>query len=99
MENLFSAYAAYLKSEKSKIHEPVILKAKDVLDKKDFAKFMVGTIKLFTAEHVADFLLKSDYIKNVVEKSSKENKLRISISDEMCKKYVPLIEEKILNTV
>ena len=97
MENLFSTYASYLKNEKSKIHEPVILKAKDILDKKDFAKFMVGTIKLLLNAHAGDFLLKSDYIKDVVEKSSKENKLKISIPDEMYKKYLPLIEEKILN--
>ena len=63
MENLFSTYASYLKSEKSKIHEPVILKSKDVLNKKDFAKFMVGTIKLLAIEHAEDFVLKSDYIK------------------------------------
>ncbi len=99
MENLFSAYASYLKSEKSKIHEPVILKAKDVLNKKDFAKFMVGTIKLLAIEHADDYLLKSDYIKGVIEKSGKENKLKISIPDEMYKKYVPLIEDKILNAV
>jgi hypothetical protein len=97
MENLFSSYASYLKSEKSKIHEPIILKSRNVLNKKDFAKFMVGTIKLLAIEHSDDFLLKSDYIKGVIEKSAKENKLKISIPDEMYKKYVLLIEEKILN--
>ena len=98
MDNLFSSYTSYLKSEKSKIHEPVILKAKDILDKKDFAKFMVGTIKLLTIKQTDDFLLKSDYIKDVIEKSSKENRLDISMSDQMYRKYLPLIEEKILNT-
>lgn len=98
MENLLSSYASYLKSGKSKIHEPVILKSKDILNKKDFAKFMVGTIKLLAIEHADDFLLESDYIKSVIEKSPKENKLKISIPDEMYKKYLPLIEEKILNT-
>lgn len=97
MENLFSTYASYLKSEKSKIHEPVILKAKDVLDKKDFAKFMVGTIKLLAIKHADDFLLKSDYIKDIIEKSSKKNKLKVSMPDEVYKKYLPLLEEKILN--
>ena len=99
MKNLFSSYASYLKSGKSKIHEPIILKSKDVLDKKDFAKFMVGTIRLLAIEHADDYLLKSDYIKSVVEKSSKENKLKISMPDGMYKKYVPLIEGKILNAV
>lgn len=97
MENLFSSYASYLKSGKSEIHEPVILKSKDILNKKDFVKFMVGTIKLLAIEQASDFLLKSDYIKGVIEKSSKENKLKISIPDEMYRKYVPLIEAKILN--
>ena len=97
MESLFSTYASYLKSEKLKIHEPLILKAKDILDKKDFAKFMVGTIKLLLNAHAGDFLLKSDYFRDVIEKSSKENKLKISMSDKMYKKYLPLLEEKILN--
>jgi hypothetical protein len=98
MENLFSSYASFLKSDKSKLHEPVILKAKDVLNKKDFAKFMVGTIKLLAIEHADDFLLKSDYIKGVIEKSSIENKLKISMPDEIYKKYAALLSEKILNT-
>jgi hypothetical protein len=98
MENLFFTYASYLKSDKSNLHEPIILKAKDVLDKKDFAKFMVGTIKLLAMEHANDFLLKSDYIKNTIEKSSKEDKLKISMPDETYKKYLPLLEERILNS-
>lgn len=97
MQNLFSAYASYLKSGKSKLHEPIILKSKNVLDKKDFAKFMVGTIKLLAIEHADDFLLKSDYIKGVIEKSSPESKLNISMSDEDYKKYTPLISDRILN--
>ncbi|MFH1769211.1 MAG: hypothetical protein ABH833_00915 [Parcubacteria group bacterium] len=98
MENLFSTYASYLKSDKSELHVPVILKAKDILNKKDFARFMVGTIKLLAVGHPAnDFLLESDLIKNVVEESSKENKLEISMSQEMYKKYAHLLSEKILN--
>ncbi len=98
MENLFSTYDTYLKSEKSKIHEPIILKAKDVLGKKDFAKFMVGTIRLVAIHNTGDFLLKSDYIKDVIEKSSTEGKLDIYIPNEVYRQYLPLIEEKILNT-
>jgi hypothetical protein len=97
MENLFSTYASYLKSEKSKLYEPIILKAKDILDKKDFIKFMVGTIKLLAFGHADDFLLKSDYIKAIIENSSKENKLKISIPKEMYRKYLPLLEKNILN--
>jgi hypothetical protein len=98
MENLFFTYDAYLKSEKSKIHWPSLLKANDTLGKEDSAKFMVGTTKLFAADQSFDgFLLKSDYIKNIIKESSKENKLKISMSDEMYKKYLPLLKEKILN--
>ena len=97
MENLFSTYTSFLKSDKSKLYEPFILKAKDILDKKDFAKFMVGTIKLLATKYTDDFLLKSDYIKGIIEKSSKENKLRITMPDGMFRKYMTLLEEKILN--
>jgi len=98
MENLFSTYASFLKSDKSKLHEPIILKAKDVLDKKDFAKFMVGTVKLLAIEHADDFLLNSNYIKDAIDNSSIENKLKISLPEEMYKKYRALLSEKILNT-
>lgn len=98
MENLFSSYESYLKSGKSKLHEPVILKSKAILNKKDFAKFMVGTIKLLAMQQAEDFLLKSDYIKSVIEESSKENRLKISMTDEMYKKYAPLLEKNILST-
>lgn len=97
MENLFFTYDAYLKSEKSKIYWPALLKANDILDKKDAAKFMVGTTKLFVAVQSFDgFLLKSDYIKGIIKESSKENKLKISMPDEMYKKYLPLLKERIL---
>jgi len=59
---------------------------------------MVGTIKLLAIEDDDDFLLRSDYIKGVVEKSSKKNKLKISMTDEAYRKFVPVIEKKILNT-
>lgn len=97
MEHLFSTYASCLKTEKSEIPVPIMSRAVDILDKKDFPRFVFGTIKWLGIEHADDFLLKSDYIKGVIEKSSKENKLKISMSDETYKKYVPLIEEKILN--
>jgi hypothetical protein len=97
METLLSSYATYLKTEKSEIHIPVILRAKGILDKKDFVRFAVGTFKLFAVRHTDDFLLKSDSIKDIIEESSKENKLKISVPHEMYKKYVPLIKEKILN--
>lgn len=98
MENLFSSYASFLKQNKSKLHEPIILKAKEILDKKDFAKFMVGTIKLLAmTPYDGDYLIKSNYIMNLINKSTVKNKLKISMSDEMYKKYEPLLSKKILN--
>jgi hypothetical protein len=99
MENLFTSYSSYLKSRKSKIYEPIILKSKNILNKKNFAKFMVGTIKLLAINHTDDFLLKSDYIKDIIEKSSKENKLKISMPSQIHEKYISLIREKILNGI
>jgi hypothetical protein len=98
MENLFSTYDSYLKSKSSEIHEPIILKSKKFLSKKDFAKFMIGTINLLAMENKNGFFLRDNYIKNIIEKSSKENQLRIAMTNEVYKKYAPLIETKILNT-
>lgn len=69
-----------------------------MLDKKDFAKFMVGTIKLLAIERADDYLLNSDYIKDAIDKSSLENKLKIAMPKEMYKKYTALLSERILNT-
>ena len=98
MENLFLTYASYLESDKSKLYEPVILKAKNILDEKDCAKFMVGTINLLSVGHFEDFLLKSDYIKEVIEKSSSENKLKLSMPYEIIEKYMLLLDNKILKS-
>ncbi len=95
MDNLFLAHSSYLKSEKGKIHEPSILKAKGTLNSKNFARFMVGTIQLIALNNSDDFLLKSDYLKGVIEKSSKEGTLKISMPVELCEKYVSLISKNI----
>lgn len=97
MENLFSAYASFLKSDKSTLHEQFIIKAKGVLGKKDFAKFMVGTIRLLAVEQANNYLLNSDSIANTVNNSAKENKLKISMPEELWRKYGALLSEKILN--
>lgn len=96
MEYFFASYAQYFKSDSSKIHETIILKAKQILDEKDFIKFMVGTINLFTIKH-DDLLLRSDYVKDTIEKSHKENKLIISMPNETYKKYLMSIEKIVLN--
>lgn len=99
MDNLFDSYALYLKCDKSKLHEPIIIKSKSILDKKDFAKFMVGTIKLLAMEHTDDYLLKSDYFKDAIDKSPilEEVKLKVTMP-EIYKKYGNMILNKILNT-
>lgn len=96
MEDFFSFYDSYIKREQLKLNELVILKAKDILDKKNFIKFMFGTTMLLTSS--TDFLIKSDYFKNIIENSSKNGKLSIAMSEEIYNKYMPLIKDKILNT-
>lgn len=99
MENLFSTYASFLTCEKSNLHVPFILKAKNILNERDFAKFLVGTTALLGKPPYADdYLLQSDYIKEAINNSSTENKLKISMPEEMYKKYRALLSEKILNT-
>lgn len=99
MENLFSTYSSFTTCEKSRLHELFILKAKDILNKKHFAKFLVGiTALLGTPPYADNFLIKSGYIKEVVDNSSAENKLKIDMPEETYKKYGRLISEKIINT-
>jgi len=99
MDNLFVSYDSYLKCDKSKLHEPIIIKSKSVLDKKDFAKFIVGTIKLLAMEHADDYLLKSDYFRDTIDKSTKLSEVKLKVEmPEMYKKYGNMISDKILNT-
>lgn len=99
MDNLFVTYASFLKCDKSKLYEPSIIKAKNALDMKNFAKFMVGTIQLLAAGHTNDYLLKSDYFKDKINKSAifSEAKLKLKMP-EVYKKYGKMVLEKILNT-
>ena len=98
MENLFSTYSSFTTCEKSKLHELFIFKAKDILNKKHFAKFLVGiTVLLGTPPYAGNFLIKSDYIKEVVDGSLAGNKLKIDMTEETCKEYGRLISEKIIN--
>jgi hypothetical protein len=98
MDNLFDSYASYLKCNKSKLYEPIIIKSKNVLDKKDFAKFMVGTIKLLAMEHADYYLLESAYFEDLIDNSQilEELKLKVAIP-EVYQKYGNKILDKILN--
>lgn len=99
IENLISTYHSCSSCEKSKVHEPFILKAKDILRKKDFAKYMVGTIALLsTPPFVEDLLINSEYIKNLIENTSIENQLKIELSEDIFQEYGKILSEKILNT-
>jgi len=98
MENLFSTYTSFVTYEKSKLPELFIVKAKNILSQKHFTRFLVGIIALIgMPPYIEDFLIRSEYIKDVVDNSSIENKLKINISEEMYKKYGQLVLEKILN--
>ena len=99
MENLVSTYNSCFSCEKSKVHEPFILKAKDVLQKKDFAKYMVGTIALLgTPPFAEDILINSEYIKNLIENATIENQLKMGLSEDIFQEYTKILSEKILNT-
>lgn len=99
IENLLSTYKACSSCEKSKLHESFILKTKDILRKKDFAKFLVGTIALLgTLPFAEDLLLKSDYLKNVIDNATLENKLKVGLSEDKFQEYAKLLSEKILTT-
>lgn len=98
IDNLFVSYESFLKCDKSKRHESLILRAQNILDKKDFAKFTVGTIQLLM-EYSDDYLLKSDYLKDVINKSafSSETILKVQMPKEMYKKYGNMLSEKVFN--
>jgi hypothetical protein len=99
IENLISSYASYSSCEKSKAHEAFILKAKDILTKKDFAKYMVGTIRLLGTHSCAEnLLINSEKIKNVIENAKIENRLKIGLSEDNIQEYTKILSEKILNT-
>lgn len=99
MDNLFSIYSSFAICENLKSHEPFILKSKNILNKKHFAKFLVGIITLLGMSTYTDgFLIKNDYIKEIIDDSFCKNKLQIDMSDKMCEKYVNLVLEKILNS-
>lgn len=97
IDNLMTSYASYVKNDKSKVHEPVILKSKDVLNKKNFTKFMVGTITLLgISPHEGDYFLKSSVLKDTIDNTTFENKLKISMPEEMYKRYTELLSSQIL---
>lgn len=98
MNNLLSSYDSYTKCDKSKVHEPIIIKSKDILNKKNFAKFMVGTITLLgTSPHDGDYFLKSSILKDTINNATFENKLKLSIPEEMYRRYGEMLSKHILN--
>lgn len=98
MDNLLSSYDSYIKYDKAKVHEPIIVKSKDILNKKNFAKFMVGTITLLgTSPHDGDYFLKSSVLKDTINNATFENKLKLSMPEEMYRKYGEMLSKQILN--
>lgn len=98
LEHLFEAYDDYLKSDKDKLHISSLLKAREVLDKKNSAKYLVGTTMIFSHDtHTEDFLVNSERVKELIDDTSLDGKLKISMPKEILDKYVHLISTKILN--
>lgn len=98
LKNIIDTYKICSKHEKSKIHEPFILKAKEELSKKAFTKFMVGiTALLGTPPFYAGLLLDENYIKNEIESFNLENKLKVGLSEEKVEEYTKLLMENIFS--
>ncbi|OGM08579.1 hypothetical protein A2Z67_06350 [Candidatus Woesebacteria bacterium RBG_13_36_22] len=96
LESLLYTYESYLATDKRNLYSLIVYKAKNKLNKKDFAKFLAGTEKLLKLKPNGDFLVKSSKIREIVENSFKENKLNISMSKDEFEKYSSLVKEKIL---
>ncbi len=92
MEEFFLTYDLYLNSGKEEVCSSIILNNQKTLNKKDFAIFMIGTIKTTYLSGNENFLLNTDLIKNLVERQFTEDKLDLYMSDEQSKKYVDLLK-------
>lgn len=98
IDYLLSSYSSYVEGDKAKIHEPWIIKSKDKLNKKNFAKYMVGTITLLGTEtHNGDFFLDTSILKNTINNSVIDEKLKVSLSEDKHKKYIDLLSSHIFN--
>jgi hypothetical protein len=78
IENIFSRPA-----KKDRLKH-LILTAEDALNENDFKRFFTGTLNLFSIEQddPDDYFFKSDAIKDIIERSSKEGGLVVPMSDE-----------------
>lgn len=98
IDNLISTYHLCSSREKSILHEPFILKSKDILCKKDFAKFMVGAITLLgTPPFTGDLLISSEYIKDIVENVVIEKQLIIEMNEDLFQEYATILSEEIFD--
>ncbi len=96
MEYILYSYEILISNNVLKSCERVFIKAKNKLEGRDLARFMVGAARLMAFGQSDYYLLKIDSIKDIIEKSGKNNRLKISMHRNLYEKYVPLIEENIL---
>ena len=80
------------------LYTPFILKSKDILSKRDFAKFLVGvTTLLGTPPFSGDLLISSEYIKDLVEELTVEKRLIIEMPKDLFQEYATIMSEEIFD--
>ncbi|MEX2054021.1 MAG: hypothetical protein WD883_00535 [Candidatus Colwellbacteria bacterium] len=102
MDKTLRVYNMHLKGGKLKeVYGPVILEAKKDLSNKSFAKFLVGTIQLFShSENQKNFLIKSDYITDLIEGGPRKvggSKLNWSAPEEKIQQYKKILDREVFN--
>lgn len=98
MGELFVSYESHKGSDKMNLHQPIISRSKGVLGEKDFAKYVIGIMKLVgTPQYLGSYLLNTEYITEVINDSALENSLTVDISRELADEYAHLVVEKLLN--
>jgi len=98
IDNLISTYHSCSSCEKSNFHEPFIHKSKDILSKKDFAKFLVGVTTLLGAPpFTEDLLISSEYIKDLVENITIEKQLVIEMPEDLFQEYATIMSKEVFD--
>jgi hypothetical protein len=91
LDTLLLTYKAASICEKHKLYEPILSDSQSHLDKKDFARFMVGTINLLGSEVVNDFIINSDTIKTIINQSSSDKELILNMPTIAQEHYLSLL--------
>ncbi|MFA6007024.1 MAG: hypothetical protein WC784_00040 [Candidatus Shapirobacteria bacterium] len=98
MEELYQKYGEYLKAEKDKLHITAILRAREKLNKKNAAKFLVGTTQIFASNpNQENFLIDNKKVSGIINDTNITGQLKISMPKDFLDKHVHLIITNILD--